>query len=118
MGITLDREQLDQLAAALTRYGESSATALANGRDTIRGGAREIADAVNPHIPQVVGHLAAMLPGTGAMDSMRLSREAVGHFGEGRWGSGLETMGDAILAPVNDAFFLLPGGGYVKAIPK
>lgn len=61
---------------------------------------------------------SAFLPGTGTMDSMRLGREAAGHFDQGRWGSGLETMGDAILAPVNDAMFLLPGGGYVKAMPK
>lgn len=81
-----------------------------------------MADTINGNLPdtahKLMGLVGPMLPGYSTMDSLRLADEAGGHFREGRWGSGLETMGDAILAPVNDAFFLLPGGGFVKAPPK
>lgn len=65
-----------------------------------------------------MGLASTFLPGPGLDDSLRLGREAGGHFREGNWGSGLEALGDGILAPVNDAMFLMPGGGFVKALPK
>ncbi len=52
------------------------------------------------------------------MDSMRLGSEAGRAWSEGDYPAALGRMGDAVLAPVNDAFFLLPGGGFVKALPK
>jgi hypothetical protein len=103
-----------QLAEALKRYGEGSAASLDKMRSDIQGAVA----AAPPWLDEAAGHVSRLLPGVGVLDSMRLASDSGGHFREGRYGSGLEAAGQAMLAPVNEAFWFVPGGGIVKKVAR
>lgn len=122
-GVPLDKDDLNRLAEILARYGEGSASSLENGVDTVREKGREMLDAADAQIPewghQAMGFIRPMMPGAAVMDSMRMAGEAGRHFREGRTDDGVRSARDAAIAPFNELFFALPGGGFVKkAAPR
>lgn len=106
--------RLASILASLEQYGDGSVASLEKMRGDVQGAVAE----APPWLDEAAGYVSRMLPGVGVLDSMQLASEAGRQFREGHYASGLERTSDAMMAPVNEVFWFVPGGGIVKKVAR
>lgn len=98
------------LADDLQRYADRSLRGLGRMRDEIQDAIRSVPQPVD----DVAGMVAPYLLGSATANSIALGGEAGRHWRDGDYGKSLVRFSDALVAPLDDAFFFIPGFGLVR----
>lgn len=106
--------RLASILASLERYGDGSIASL----EKMRGDVQGAVASAPPWLDEAAGEASRLLPGVGALDSMRMGSEAGGMWREGRYADSLDRYADALHAPINEVFWFTPGGGIVKKVAR
>lgn len=100
---------------ALSEYGRRSV----DGISRIGHAYHDVTESAPEEIQDIAELVSSFLPGRRALDSVRMGNEAGRLWRDGRHGRALVTMGDAILAPLEELAWFVPGVGRMagRAIP-
>ena len=98
------------MTEALTQYFDRSASGLGRMRDALQSEIRDLPPAAH----NVANMVRPFMPGVGSMDSVSLGGEAGRHWRDGDYGKSLVKFSDSLVAPMDDAYWFLPGAGLVR----
>ena len=102
------------LADELRQYGERSVDGLARMGNSLS----ELLAQVPKPVDEAAYMVAGLMPGAATLESIRLGGDSGRLWREGNYGDSIIRMGEAIDAPFDDVFWLIPGGGLVRKVAK